>query len=770
MAYRVVCADVERGVVRACLFALAGMLALQLTSFPLSSDLQLALLVAIGLLLPWLERRDFAFLLLGGGLFLTAAARELDERIEPRFVGDSMLAEVRIAEFPSRRGDTVSFVAEVADDARIPRRIRLSWFEPPVEPRLGDTWRLELRLRRPRGTLNPGVFDYEAWLFRERIAAAGYVAGGVHTLLLDSGRLGRIDRLRAAFVRRADRVLDDPQAVSVLVAIAVGARHRMAPEQWERYARTGTSHLMAISGLHVGLAAAGAFLLASALFGALGGRGNHYRGALAAALVVAVGYALVSGFAVPARRAVLMLAFGTAALMAYRPPAAARLLALAALAIAMTDPLATMTPGFKLSFAAVALLIWLAGRVSPRRSALAALREFGLAQLVLLMGLLPLVALSFARVSLAAPLINALAVPLFSFATVPLALAGLLLDGPAAGLGDLALRAAAATIGWLEALIAAAARHDAAAFAVADPAGIAWLYLLLPLAWVVLPSGWPARRVAWLALPALMLWRPAPPPEGCADVVTLDVGQGLAVFVRTRDRTLLYDTGPAYRDGGSAAERIILPYLAGRGVRRLDRIVISHADLDHAGGLHVLARFMSPDEVLSPEPLPWSGRPLRPCVAGVQWSWNEVRFSVLHPAIAGAGKRNDSSCVLLVEAGERRALLAGDIEAAAEAALVRARILPPVDVTTVPHHGSRTSSTAPFIRSLDADYAVVSAAHGNRWGFPKPDVVARWQSHGATVLTTAGSGAISMRLCAGARGVDVSEWRRQAQRLWHESD
>ncbi len=751
------------------------MLAVELSSFPPQAYLFGVTLALIALLLPWLRQRDLVCLLLGGSCFWLHAVWVVDSRLAADFAGDSMLATVRIVDFPKTGDRTTSFVATARGDERLPQRMQLSWFEPPVSLRLGDVWRLELRLRRPRGAVNPGSRDFEAWLFRERIGASGYVAGGRHNRLLDSQTTRGIDRIREHYLERLERRLPGQPSASVLAAIVVGARHRMTADQWERYARTGTSHLMAISGLHVGLAAAGFYLIAAALVGCAGYRGNQHHAALVAAMLFAVAYATVSGFAVPARRAALMLVFATACLLARRQVGAPRILAAAALLIVLADPLSTMAPGFKLSFAAVALLFWLALRrraaiVRPLLKPAFAVRDLATVQTAMLTGLLPLTVLIFDRLSLAAPLVNLVAVPWFSIVTVPLALLSLLLDGPFRPAGDVALSAAAASVEGIEALIAAAARKPDSAFAIAEVRGIAWLYLTLPLAWVLLPPRWPGRAVAWLALAALPLWRPAAPPEGCADMTMLDVGQGLAVVVRTRERTLLYDTGPSYRSGGSAAERIVLPFLAGEGIDVLDRIVISHADLDHAGGTRALLESVEVGDVLSGEPLAGLTSRSSACRSDMAWEWNGVRFSILHPDFDAGDTGNDASCILLIEAGDYRALLTGDIESGVEARLVRQRVLPKVNVVSVPHHGSRTSSIAPFVESLQADFALVSAAAGNQWGFPKPDVVARWERSGARVVNTASSGAIAVRICRENGPGALVEHRKRNHRIWHDAD
>ena len=396
---------------RACLSLLAGMYALQLSSFTNTSDyLSAAFVAAFALLIArqWLTVFWFGA---GGALFFFAAQQLIDSRLPAAIAGDSIVVDLRVADFPSQDGFNVRFLANPIDDPRLATRIRLSWFEPPVKIRYGDTWRLEVRLRRPRGTRNPGTFDYESWLFRERITAVGYVVSGRRNHLLRSDPAGSSKQLRRRFVDRVVALIDDREQASVLAALVVGTRHLMTAEQWERYAATGTSHLMAISGLHIGLAAGGTYFVALLIAGLLSARAkqrNHHRFAIVCSLLVALSYAQVSGFAVPARRASLMLMLAGIALLRMRRPDMPAIISSACLAIAVADPLSTMAPGFVLSFVAVAILIW----VGRRRASLVTL------QFMLLFGLLPLTVILFDRISFAALPVNLLACPVYACVTV----------------------------------------------------------------------------------------------------------------------------------------------------------------------------------------------------------------------------------------------------------------------------------------------------------------------------------------------------------------
>ena len=758
---------------KACVYLLAGLYAPQLSSFASHSDL--ILLASFAIVAGYIIGRALPVVLFctGYGLFIVAAGQVIDARIPAEFVGDSIMTEVRVIDFPQRQGPTVSMTGEVRGNPWVPGRIRISWFEPDAEIRLGDVWQLELRLRRPRGTANPGVFDYETWLFRERVAATAYVVDSRRNALIQSGDLGPIDRLRRRAVERTVAVVTEPERAAVLSAISVGARHLVAREQWDRYARTGTTHLMAISGLHVGMVAAAGYFLAAVISGIFIRGSNHHRTSTVVALCFAIAYSVVSGLAIPAQRSALMISLVALAVLRHRPVQAFTVIATASVLISAASPLATMAPGFKLSFLAVLVLVWMARRLVPVQSGsllsapLRASRQLGGMQVMLLFGLMPFTVLIFGHISLAAPLVNMLAVPVFSLATVPLTLCGLLLDGPLHIAGDHLLRLASVSLGLVEWVIEYAAQLPAAS--VTPPVITGWssALLVLPLAWVVCPPGWPGRNVAWIAALAVILHEPSRPAQSCAAVDVLDVGQGLAVSIATRSSTLLFDTGPAFRGGGDAAESVVLPFFAGRGVNRLDELVVSHADLDHAGGVSSLVRDLPVGTLRIGEPLDGIAVAQR-CVAGELWRVDGIDFEFLYPDAKSDISGNDASCVLQVSAGLHRLLLTGDIERAAEAELLRSGTLQDVDVVIVPHHGSRTSSSPSFVRALHPDLAIISAGFGNRWGLPHVEVVERWRASGAEVLTTAASGAISLRLCEQG-GIEAPTRQRVRQRrIWHE--
>lgn len=758
--------------IRASLLVLAGGIAAQHSRVPLGSDLCKSLFVAVLVMFFMRRSRWLALLLLGFLLFTQAGAEIVAARLDSQFAGDSMLTRVRVVDFPRATGSSVTMLIEPLDDARLPPRSRVTWFEPPQMPVIGDIWEFEVRLRRPHGSINPGVFNLENWMFREKLHASGYIVAGKRNRLLESGRLSPVGIVRRDFVDLARTV--GGESAAVLAAIGVGARHLISREQWERYAKTGTSHLMAISGLHIGLAAAGAFSIIALVSGGLRLRGNHLDRAIAGAAAIAAAYAIVSGFAVPSQRATIMLGLFAVAFRWRRRPDSARIVAQVALVVFVMDPVSSMTPGFSLSFGAVAVLLWFAR--SYRRpvsgayylaKTVAAVGQLIAMQCVLLLGLMPLTVAIFQRVALVAPAVNFVTVPIFSVFIVPLTLLGMVLHSVWESAGRVLLRLSAASITGIEHVIAAFARLPLADISIAG-AGISWFVVLLPVLWVVLPRGWPGRWIAALGVFALLLHEPRTPPQSCFDMVVLDVGQGLAVVVQSKHRTLVFDTGASYRSGGSAVEHVVWPFLRHQGISVIDWLVVSHGDNDHAGGATALARRLEISQTYVGEPLPDFELSEVECAAGHSWHADGIDFRFLYPESGSRHSGNNASCVLSVSAGRYRVLLTGDIEVQAEQELLARLGLESASVVLIPHHGSLTSSSTRFVNRLRPDLAIASAGFGNQWGFPKERVTKRWEGIGATVLDTATSGAISLRVCARDGITQLREERGVQQRFWHD--
>jgi len=665
--------------------------------------------------------------------------------------------------------------------ARVPSRMSLTWYAgrdaragavlPPPAIRAGERWRLTVRLKRPRGLSNPHAFDFEPWALARGIRATGYVRASAAPERLAEHEAGwpqSLHRLRGSIRDRMRAELGEARLAGVLVALAIGDQDSIAPADWETFWRTGVGHLVSISGLHVTMFAGLAFALVAfawvrvpALVVLVPAR----KAGAVAGVAAAAAYTLLAGFGVPAQRTLAMLAVAAASVLAERQASSSRVLAAALVAVLLVDPWAVLAPGFWLSFGAVgAIFLALGLRAGPP----GALRAAAATQAAVTVALWPLLAILFGEVSVVSPLANAFAIPLVSLVVVPLTLAGALLPLPALlGAAHALLEAAMAPLEVLAAMPLAVAEFAAPPLPLVA-AALAGAALLLA------PRGLPLRLAGLALLAPLAAYRPPGPLPGEAWIDVLDVGQGLAVVARTASHALAYDAGPSWNSEADSGSRIVVPYLRGEGVRRLDALVITHADDDHAGGAASVARSRSPPWLLASLPEDDARRGLAPafrdCVAGVRWSWDGVDFEVLHPDAAALRERrrgNHLSCVIRIVAGGGSALLAADIESQAEAELLaRSREGLRADALLVPHHGSRTSSTPAFVAAVSPAVALVSVGWRNRFRQPSPGVLARYRDGGAAILRTDLLGALRVSLPAAAEGALVAGPRDGRVRYW----
>ncbi len=674
------------------------------------------------------------------------------------------------------------------------RLIQLNHYGPQtLEP--GQRWFWRVRLNRPRSFANPGGFDYEAWLLQQGIAARGYVRDTAFNVRLEDGGAW-LSRLRHGLRAQLLQALEGRSQAGIILALVLGDRDLVSSDDWALFTQTGTNHLIVISGLHVAFIAWLCALLTGwgvRLWPAAMLRLPAQQWGNLAGIVGAVAYSLLAGFSVPTQRSCLMvLVFAGAQLAARRPPHSFSYF-LALLLVLLMNPLSVTSAGFGLSFGAVGTLLLAFGgwrrlhrrAVSPPSAQRRRWRvdwchvwqRWGQPQWVIFIGMLLPLGLWMQQFSLLAPLANVLAVPLVSLLVVPLCLLGsaLLLLWPVGGRWLLYQADALLVLlgEGLQALI------ELPVPALLDIAGFTLLEGLFALAGSVLlllPRGWPGRWLGGVLLLPMLAPGESSIAAGQARISVLDVGQGLAVVVRTAQYALLYDAGPRFSERFDAGAGIVLPFLRHEGVRRLDRVVISHGDNDHAGGLVSVLEGMEIAGVQTGEvpdaaelaALAAAQVSAARCERGQAWEWDGVRFAVLWPPRGQQAAGNDSSCVLRVEAGGRSLLLTGDIERAAEAALLQtdAEALRS-DWLLVPHHGSQTSSSAGFLDAVDPCCALVSAGYRNQFRHPAPAVAARYHERGTRVWNTAMRGALE--LCLGV-GEDCDgmprAWRESRRRWW----
>ena len=735
------------------MFALAlGLLALRFLPALPSAGMLLALAVVALMLLPF-RTYPLAFFLFGLCWACVSAQWALDDRLRPPLDGQTRWLEGRVSGLPQQTDSGVRF--ELSDsrsrNARLPARIRLYWHGgPPV--RSGERWRLAVTLKRPSGLLNFHGVDHEAWLLAQRIGATGSVKDGERLApARNAGRDAGRQRLMA---------VDAQGREAGLAALVLGDGSGLTADDWRVLQDTGTVHLLVISGQHIGLLAGLIYALVAALarYGCWPRTWPWLPWACGLAFTAALGYGLLAGFGVPVQRACVMVGLVLLWRLRFRHLGIWWPLLLAFNGVLILEPLASLQPGFWLSFAAVAVLGLTFGGRLGRWSAWQAWTR---PQWLIAIGLFPVLLVLGLPISLSAPLANLFAVPWISLVVLPLALLGTaLLAVPFVGAGLLWL-AGGALDGLFNALALLAGQLPAWI-----PAEVPMGYLLVSLVGAVLlllPKGVPFRLLGWPMLLLAVFPPREPVPHGQVDVLQLDVGQGLALILRTRHHTLLYDAGP--RSGAvDLGARVVLPSLKRLGVDALDMMLLSHADADHAGGAAAVARGLPIKRVVGGET---EGLPAlldtQPCISGEQWAWDGVSFELWQWPDAVDG--NPKSCVLHIQANGERLLLTGDIDRAAEQAFLASTLAVPTDWLQAPHHGSRSSSSWPFLQRLAPKSVLISRGRGNAFGHPHPQVVERYQALGAQVYDSAEQGAVRLRLGAFAPPIVA----RSQRRFWREA-
>jgi competence protein ComEC len=703
-------------------------------------------------------------------------------------------------------GVRFNLAVEQAQDAsggslKLPSKIALSSYSGydsntgyaigAIQP--GERWQLNVRLRRPHGNANQYGFDYEAWLLEQKLRATGYVRPDVkaahknarlHSFVPSAKHY--VENLRSQLREKILTALPDKEYAGVIVALVVGDQRGIAQSDWEIFNRSGIGHLISISGLHITMIAG----LFAAIVSVLWRRSfftnlqlplllpAQKAAALSGALAALV-YVALAGFGIPAQRTLYMLAVVAAALWYGRITSVSSVLCLALGTVLVIDPWAVLSPGFWLSFSAVAIILFVSAGRAPRlqtdesgeaESRVLDLLAAARLQLAITVGLVPLTMLLFGQVSLISPIANAVAIPLISFVVTPLCLIGSFLPLSSA---RMLLDLSHALVEWLAGVLTLLTKFSFAVWSAPVPPWWMFLIALVGTIWALAPRGWPVRWIGVLGWIPLLLNMPMHPDKGEMWATAFDIGQGMAVLVETEQHRILYDTGPVYTPESDGGNRVIVPYLKARGITVLDAVMISHNDNDHSGGaisvfneIDVRKTFSSLDfDSAIVQRAPDHSR----CQAGQAWTWDGVQFELLFPVPESyereRAKPNTRSCTLKITVGDYALLLPGDIEAAQESELMNADAQKlAASVLLAPHHGSGTSSTLPFLQAVSPKMALFQVGYRNRYRHPKQEVYERYRELGIERFRNDESGAIALHF---GQGIKVSEYRKQVPRYWH---
>ncbi len=701
------------------------------------------------------------------------------------------------------RIDTIQAIDKAIDSTLLTnmqgKKISLAWYSTYSKPsqvipniKTGDHWRLRVKLRRPRGFVNPAGFDYQLYLLQQRIMATGYVKNSeanqylyhqCDNIIIDCWRY----QLREQFISLEKTEEASGQlTLGPLIGLLIGDRQFISTEQWQLLKDTGTVHLLAISGLHIGLAALIGFIVGKffmRLWQLLFFSHAHWFPPVIS-FIFALSYSLLAGLSLPTQRALIMIAIFHMAILFYRKLSPWVLLGVALFGVALLDPLSIQSQGFWLSFLAVSSLLFVFNgytsshkRIKEGNTGLLLLSiyrlkirffEFLKAQWVITLGLLMPSILLLQGTSLSSPIGNLVAVPLVSIITVPLLFLSLISSIFSDDVMQFFYSYAASSVEYLFVYLEWV-RGIASGFWYFDFGELHLSNILIAsvgLIWLLLPRGIPGR---WLGLICLLpLFLPIK-EQSALRITFFDVGQGTAIVVETTNHQLVYDAGKQYSERFNVGQHILAPYLFQRGYKDIDHLMVSHSDGDHAGGVDGLLSVIDAEEFYSGEPYKTGGSQ---CHAGQSWHWDDVYFSVIWPTerfLSEADlstKDNNYSCVLLIRHKKEAILLAGDIEKNVEKQLLKRVDFPKsISLLSTPHHGSQTSSHKNWVRHLQPGYAVFSAGYLNSYGHPHPNVLNRYQRAGAEILSTAIDGAIVFSI--NNNGWDIKKWREYQRRYWY---
>lgn len=710
---------------------------------------------------------------------------------------DTLNVESQIISFVHTNGDRISMDITLIDSVSphiLNRKLRLTWRDaPPVTP--GQRWLLTIKPKSITSTLNQGSFNQQKNLLAKHIIGKGWVVSGQ--------MLTNEPDYRTRLIIALKSVLADDGSGDLLLALLAGDRSAISSARWQQLRNTGTGHLFAISGLHLSVVSLWLLILARLFlyrYSPVNSRRNWLL-CLAISALGAIGYAYLAGFSVSTQRALIMLlAFVCFSALKTHSSSWERLL-YALFVVLVLDPLSMLSAGFWLSFSALAIILLTVSQyrftdeaysanikvtssasVAPAWNLLlwnklrTAALSFWAVQWRLTLGLCVVQAIFFSGASLASLVVNLLLVPWFTLLLIPISLLSLLvfilltnLGLSTTGVFTLAAYAMSPVVSILD-------YSSSVDFVWIDLANDVIATLTIALIGLYLMVNF--KQARWRALLSVMfipllltiMFRLLPIDDKRWQVHLLDVGQGLSLVIEQNKRAIIYDTGARYGNSFSYAERVALPFLTSKGINEVDYLVVSHGDNDHAGGAEAIIKHYPNVKLISD-----LATELRPELAGVQQvscrpktlHWQRLTLELLAPSEVTSG--NNGSCVVRVSDITNSVLLSGDIERSAELQLLanthnsgaklQSRVL------IAPHHGSKTSSTEAFIDAVSPELVLFPAGFRNRWGFPKEEIVERYQKRNISTLTSGELGQISILF--NRKDVEIRTYRSDFAPFWY---
>ena len=703
----------------------------------------------------------------GQDVFVTGviASIPVEDELKHRFEFDIETAELKPQSFRSSEISTLG-------------KVQLSWYKTRSEAttknsihlKAGQRWQFWLRLKQPHGFMNPGGFDYEKWLYQKHIRATGYVRINAEKeqfakKLNDDVSGYFLLSLRQSLYEQLLNITSQHKYRGILVALAMGERSGITQQQWQVFRATGTSHLVAISGLHIGLLAGFVFLITRRVWPYLGSAALYLaapRAAAIAALLVASAYAALSGFAIPAQRALIMLFIIMFAIFQRHKVRSSEILSFALLCVLLLDPISVLSPGFWLSFTAVLIISIAAfGRLSTGKSILV----WGQLQWRISLALIPLLVFLFQQASIISPLTNLVAIPTVSVLVVPLVLLASTFTSLLPDVSVIVFNGADTLLTVLWHLLSYSAEIPGSQWFAVKPDVLTLCLASIGFVLLLAPKGWPAKYWGLFLIIPLLYPDTNSPEHGEVDFTLLDVGQGLSAVIQTKHNTLVFDTGPKFSPAFNTGAAVVIPFLRQKGINKIDMLILSHKDNDHRGGFTSIRDEFPIEQFLSS----YGEQGSKACFAGQHWQWDGVQFEILNPdPSVSYKKRNNASCVLRVSADSSSLLISADIEKKTENDLVQ-HYPEQLKATylVVPHHGSQTSSSQRFLEAIKPVYALIPVGYRNRYRMPHDRVLQRYQGMSIPILKTSEAGAISVKLGQKSSEYMPVAYRQSASKYWN---
>lgn len=686
-----------------------------------------------------------------------------------------VLAKGYVVSIPEKVDQKIKFYFKLTQLADMPTqaKIQLTWHHCAESIYVGEHKQLLIKLKRPHSILNPGGFDQEKFYFKEKIRAIGYVLKSPQNQSLTGYSFFQIpDFFRQWLYEKMALMVSPNNFMGIVIALCLGIKNYITPEQWSIFQATGTSHLVAISGLHIGLAAGFFYFFTQQIwkrFVYLTHLLPVQQAGATSGLVGGFFYSALAGFSIPTQRALIMISILMLAVLYRRNVGAWHGFALTVFFSLLIDPLASLSESFWLSFGAVFFIFYTnANRISFSKNLWDRISKI---QWAVTLGLFPITLLFFQQTSLVTLPANFIAIPWFSFIVIPLALLGMILTPVSEVAAQWILLFSNQLIEWIFIPVHYLSQLSFSQWHVSLQNHWLFGFILSGIFLLLAPKGIPAKWLGILTFIPLYFFPQPLASEKKVIFTLLDVGQGLSAIIRTQNHTLVFDTGARFSDRFDMGKAVILPYLRHEGIQMIDTLIVSHKDNDHMGGAHTILKHFPVRQILTSTPEYFPAKSAEFCYRGQHWIWDGVEFEILYPLWGKPYEGNNSSCTLRIKTGKHAILITGDLEKKGEAELLkleRNRLASTLLIAG--HHGSRTSSTWPFISQVKPQYALFSAGYLNPYKFPHPLIVHRYKLQGSLRENTADSGGLYFEIDPQHGVIKKIRYREMLKKYWHHSN